>query len=575
MLHPAHVSHARISLLSLLSDFKWHGAAGLYVTWTRLAAWVNEHKAGRVRVEFSTPSRYFKALGRESSSHQGSSSRRSGGGGGPPVLPTFSGDLLPYADNENSFWVGFYASRPRLKLLLRKAEAATLAAHWLYVLSHAVSRPTSAVAPAASASFEELSHCRREVALVQHHDAITGTSRSNVVSDYEKRLRDATSKALRVAAVSAAALLCRGDNGCAAAGTAPVLSHRLERPATSASSSATATSRTTAGAGSGFPLVIFNPLPTARCAPVAVPVTVATAAHLQAAVLDSQGRSLAVGVLTDGSEASGAANTDDAATEEEASHTRRTSTPRSPSVRVASPNARIVFRACAPPLGLVTYFVQPAASDTSASASAAVAASAATVASAASTLDRTSTALHSACTSARLDGSSGLLSEISHGCQGTIEGPKPARTLRAKLSLLSYTTTKSGAYIMRTEKASPTALGPEPSSIVLRRTPVLEEATARSPARHTVVTRVHAAGPRADSAGASAAGATASEDAGGEDVAAVEVDVTVYAPRNREVVLRLQTGFDSALTSFHTHDGLAWRRRSGPLGEEQVCDQPG
>jgi hypothetical protein len=38
-----------------------------------------------------------------------------------------------------------------------------------------------------------------------------------------------------------------------------------------------------------------------------------------------------------------------------------------------------------------------------------------------------------------------------------------------------------------------------------------------------------------------------------EREAAVEMDVTVYAARNQEVVLRVQSGLVSAVTSFHTH----------------------
>ena len=136
------------------------------------------HPGKQIRVIFSTPSRYFAAAYFERA-----------------ALPTisYSGDLLPYADDDHSYWTGFYGTRPGLKTALRRAEAALHAANWLFVLAHA-SAHHGAVRWLAvrwhlgmerhdehlHAAFETLTQCRRAVALLQHHDAITGTSRTQV-----------------------------------------------------------------------------------------------------------------------------------------------------------------------------------------------------------------------------------------------------------------------------------------------------------------------------------------------------------------------------------------------------------
>uniref|UniRef100_A0A914CWN7 Glycoside hydrolase family 38 central domain-containing protein n=1 Tax=Acrobeloides nanus TaxID=290746 RepID=A0A914CWN7_9BILA len=85
-------------------------------------------------------------------------------------------DFFPYAYNNNflggahSYWSGFYTSKPAFKgLLIRKINAISLDEN---VIDQNL----------------KIQKLERAVALSQHHDAITGTSKDAVTKDYIRRL---------------------------------------------------------------------------------------------------------------------------------------------------------------------------------------------------------------------------------------------------------------------------------------------------------------------------------------------------------------------------------------------------
>ena len=97
-------------MVLLGDDFSWQKAEMMYAAWEKLAAAANAQTSGRkVRVFFSTPSRYFAALRAEKTR-----------------LPTYSGELMPYADNERSYWT-YAARRSGLRALRAQASRAPCA----------------------------------------------------------------------------------------------------------------------------------------------------------------------------------------------------------------------------------------------------------------------------------------------------------------------------------------------------------------------------------------------------------------------------------------------------------------
>ncbi|KAI1724268.1 alpha mannosidase middle domain-containing protein [Ditylenchus destructor] len=93
-----------------------------------------------------------------------------------PHLSVKNDDFFPYANSNNSYWTGYFTSKPVLKGLIRKSSAFLQLVRQLNAFSYQKdSDPRQEV-------FE------RAVALSQHHDAVTGTSKENVTRDYERRL---------------------------------------------------------------------------------------------------------------------------------------------------------------------------------------------------------------------------------------------------------------------------------------------------------------------------------------------------------------------------------------------------
>ena len=100
MAHARAEAYRTSELLMLVGDdFRWHRAANLYPTWERIIAETNGRTHGGITVQFSTPGRYFAALATAKESLK-------------VPLPSYGGDLLPYAVNRESFWTGFCAPLP-------------------------------------------------------------------------------------------------------------------------------------------------------------------------------------------------------------------------------------------------------------------------------------------------------------------------------------------------------------------------------------------------------------------------------------------------------------------------------
>ncbi|XP_012672636.1 alpha-mannosidase 2 [Clupea harengus] len=172
---------SKVVLVPLGDDFRYTEALEWdqqFQNYQKLFDYMNSHPELHVKAQFGTISDYFDAL-----------RKATGDGIGSPSLPVVSGDFFTYADRDDHYWSGYYTSRPFYKRLDRILESHLRAAEILYSLALANMRKVgkSNNFPATEC-YKLLTGARRNLALFQHHDAITGTGKDWVVVDYGTRL---------------------------------------------------------------------------------------------------------------------------------------------------------------------------------------------------------------------------------------------------------------------------------------------------------------------------------------------------------------------------------------------------
>ncbi|KAF3955297.1 hypothetical protein CMV_019472 [Castanea mollissima] len=114
---------------------------------------------GRVNALYSTPSIYTDAKYATKES-----------------WPIKTDDFFPYADRVNAYWTGYFTSRPALKGYVRMMSAYYLAARQLEFFK------------GRNKSGPNTDYLADALAIVQHHDAVSGTEMQHVADDYAKRL---------------------------------------------------------------------------------------------------------------------------------------------------------------------------------------------------------------------------------------------------------------------------------------------------------------------------------------------------------------------------------------------------
>ena len=96
-----------------------------------------------------------------------------------PLKQPSDSDGFPYADGPHSYWTGFLTSRAALKGYVRSSSNVFQAAKQI----QAATSGANELDPA-----NPLLELQRAMAVVQHHDAVAGTSMQHVANDYAKRL---------------------------------------------------------------------------------------------------------------------------------------------------------------------------------------------------------------------------------------------------------------------------------------------------------------------------------------------------------------------------------------------------
>uniref|UniRef100_A0A8P4GEI7 Alpha-mannosidase n=1 Tax=Dicentrarchus labrax TaxID=13489 RepID=A0A8P4GEI7_DICLA len=173
---------SKVLLVPLGDDFRYDKALEWdqqYTNYQKLFDYMNSHPEMHVQAQFGTLSEYFNAVYKAHGAAQGSR---------PADYPVLSGDFFAYADREDHYWTGYFTSRPFYKSLDRVIESHLRGAEILYSLAVANARHAGMEGRYPVSDYALLVDARRSVGLFQHHDAITGTAKENVVIDYGTKL---------------------------------------------------------------------------------------------------------------------------------------------------------------------------------------------------------------------------------------------------------------------------------------------------------------------------------------------------------------------------------------------------
>jgi lysosomal alpha-mannosidase len=151
-------------------DFRYQDAHQYFMSSGSLIDYYNENigKLANIELVWSTPSMYVDAVNAEAI-----------------TWTTKYDDMFPYADNELSYWTGFFSSRANDKEFIRRAERTLMASNKLFALNSLNQELVDSTD--LSEVFEQTKEKMMDVVgVTQHHDAATGTGKQHVADDYAR-----------------------------------------------------------------------------------------------------------------------------------------------------------------------------------------------------------------------------------------------------------------------------------------------------------------------------------------------------------------------------------------------------
>ena len=207
-------------MVSISRDFGWDDPGLLYANLDELVARSRADPSKRVKLRYATAEEHAAARRRGKGlggSGGGKKKKQEEGAARGAGWPVQQGDLMPYSDCKGCYWSGYFSTRPGTKRLVREASGLLSAARQLEAwVGGEVAKAAKAAGSSASSSSLALAlppttvPLERAVALMQHHDAITGTDRLEVNRDYRRIVSEAAGEARRLVAAALDALVLQG-----------------------------------------------------------------------------------------------------------------------------------------------------------------------------------------------------------------------------------------------------------------------------------------------------------------------------------------------------------------------------
>uniref|UniRef100_A0A7N0ZZ82 Alpha-mannosidase n=1 Tax=Kalanchoe fedtschenkoi TaxID=63787 RepID=A0A7N0ZZ82_KALFE len=176
-------------LIPLGDDFRYISideAEAQFRNYQLLFDHINSNPSLNAEAKFGTLDDYFRTL-REEADRVNYSLTGETGSDQIAGFPSLSGDFFTYADRQQDYWSGYYVSRPFFKAVDRVLEQTLRATEMLMALLLGSCQRSQCEKLPLSFSYK-LTAARRNLALFQHHDGVTGTAKDHVVRDYGTRM---------------------------------------------------------------------------------------------------------------------------------------------------------------------------------------------------------------------------------------------------------------------------------------------------------------------------------------------------------------------------------------------------
>ncbi|CAI9109570.1 OLC1v1009414C1 [Oldenlandia corymbosa var. corymbosa] len=176
-------------LVPLGDDFRYVSideAEAQFRNYQMLFDYINSDPTLNAEAKFGTLEDYFQTL-REEAKRVNYSRHGEVGSAQITGFPSLSGDFFTYADRQQDYWSGYYVSRPFFKAVDRVLEHTLRAAEIMmaFLLGYCQRAQCQKLPTGFS---PKLTAARRNLALFQHHDGVTGTAKDHVVQDYGTRM---------------------------------------------------------------------------------------------------------------------------------------------------------------------------------------------------------------------------------------------------------------------------------------------------------------------------------------------------------------------------------------------------
>eukprot|EP01080_Neovahlkampfia_damariscottae_P000459 gene459-6870_t len=147
-------------------DFTFREPQRMFGNMTLMIDYINENRSKfKMNLKFSLLSDYFEAIEKETSWPKRNEQ-----------------DFFPYKDNDKSYWTGYFTSYPVLKKLTRLLESSLKSSQILSVASNIDMKRNN------KNDFARILIGQQNNGEMQHHDGITGTAKTHVRQNYNRKL---------------------------------------------------------------------------------------------------------------------------------------------------------------------------------------------------------------------------------------------------------------------------------------------------------------------------------------------------------------------------------------------------